>query len=150
MSPGRVLIVGAGVAGFAMARALLAKRIEFVLADRLEQPAQPRLGLNLPSNAVHALRLLNVELGGLGEPIRRREYRTAAGRLLFAVDETAFWAPAAASVCLRRADLLAALADGMPVNALRWGAEVTSLSTRPAAVEVSFVDARPESFDTFC
>jgi 2-polyprenyl-6-methoxyphenol hydroxylase-like FAD-dependent oxidoreductase len=103
----RVLIVGAGVAGFAMARALLAKGIRFLLVDRLEQAPQPGLGLNLPGNAVHALRSLNVELSGLGVPIRRREYRTATGRLLFAVDESAFWAPDAASVggelCRRQA-----------------------------------------------
>jgi 2-polyprenyl-6-methoxyphenol hydroxylase-like FAD-dependent oxidoreductase len=142
-----VLIIGAGVAGFAMARALLAKGIPFRLVDRLGQPPQPRLGLNLPGNAVHALRTLNVEVGELGIPITRREYRTEAGRLLFAVDESAFWAPAATSVCVRRADLLAALSDGIPADALGWGTEVTSLSTGPGAVQVSFVDGQQESFD---
>jgi 2-polyprenyl-6-methoxyphenol hydroxylase-like FAD-dependent oxidoreductase len=147
VSDGRVLIVGAGVAGFAMARALLAKRIRFLLVDCLAQPPQPRLGLNLPGNAVHALRMLDIELGGVGVPIRRREYRTATGRLLFAVDESAFWAPAATSVCVRRADLLTALADGIPADAVRWGTEVTSLTTGPGGVDVSFADAHQESFD---
>lgn len=147
MAADRVLIVGAGVAGLAMARALRAKAVEFLLVDRLEQPPRPRLGLNLPGNAVLALRSLNVDVDGLGVPITRREYRTAAGRLLFAVDEAAFWAPATSSVCVRRADLLAALADGIPADLLCWGTEVTSLSTGPGAVQVSFVDGRQESFD---
>jgi 2-polyprenyl-6-methoxyphenol hydroxylase-like FAD-dependent oxidoreductase len=66
---------------------------------------------------------------------------------LFAVDESAFWAAAATSVCVRRADLVTALANGIPTEAVRWGAEVTSLTTAPGAVGVSFADGHQDSFD---
>ena len=63
------------------------------------------LGLNLPGNAVRALRDLGVDgkLTARGVPVRRREYRNARNRLLFAVDEAGFWGAGAGSICVLRA-----------------------------------------------
>jgi len=88
----RVLVVGGGIAGFAMLRALDQRGIAAELVERLNGPPDAGLGLNLPGNAVRALRDLGVgnALKQRGRPILRREYRNARGRLLFTVDEAGF------------------------------------------------------------
>jgi voltage-gated potassium channel Kch len=97
----RVLVVGGGIAGFAMIRALDQRGIPAVLVDRLNRPPDVGLGLNLPGNAVRALRELGVgeELKARGVAVRRREYRNARNRLLFAIDEAGFWGTDAGSIC---------------------------------------------------
>jgi 2-polyprenyl-6-methoxyphenol hydroxylase-like FAD-dependent oxidoreductase len=79
---GRVLVVGGGIAGFAMMRALGQRGISAVLVDRLSGPPDAGLGLNLPGNAVRALGELGVgeELKARGVPVRRREYRNDQAR----------------------------------------------------------------------
>jgi len=80
----RVLVVGGGIAGFAMLRALDQRGIAAIFVERLNGPPEAGLGLNLPGNAVRALRDLGVgdALKRRGMPILRREYRNARGRLL--------------------------------------------------------------------
>ena len=104
----RLLVVGGGIAGFGLARALLQRGVPCTVVDRLPAPPESGLGLNLPGNAVRALAALGLadEVIELGVPIRRREYQNRAGRLLFAMDEAAFWATVGPSVCLRRGHLL--------------------------------------------
>ena len=89
----RLLVVGGGIAGFGLARALSLRGVSSTLVERLPTPPVSGLGLNLPGNAVRALAALGLadEVVDRGMRIRRREYRNKAGRLLFAVDEKAFW-----------------------------------------------------------
>ncbi|MGH8773795.1 MAG: FAD-dependent monooxygenase [Jiangellaceae bacterium] len=145
---GRVLVVGGGIAGFAAARALERRGIGSVVVDRLAAPPAGGLGLNLPGNAVQALRSLGVgdELAERGVPIRRREYRNAKGRLLFAVDESAFWGTSVSSVCVRRSDLLDLLRAGVPADTVRWGTTVTGLTAGPDDVRVHLGDGRTEAY----
>ena len=145
----RVLVVGGGIAGFAMMRALGQRGIPAVLVDRLNGPPDVGLGLNLPGNAVRALRDLGVdeELKQRGVPVRRREYRNARNRLLFAIDEAGFWGPDAGSICALRADVLELLRSGVPASAVRWGTTVSAVSERGDQVEVSFPDTEAESYD---
>ena len=67
----RVLVVGGGIAGFAMMRALDQQGISVALVDRLNGPPDAGLGLNLPGNAVRALRDL-----GVGESLKERGCRS--------------------------------------------------------------------------
>jgi len=55
-----------------------------------------------------------------GMRIRQGEYRNQAGRLLFAMDEAAFWGAAGPSVCLRRGDLLDVLRASTAEVTRRW------------------------------
>ena len=89
----RVLIAGGGIAGLAMRRALRRRGLPSLTLERRGEPADAGLAINLPGNAVQALGQLGLgdALRRVGAPIQRREYRTESGRLLFAVDETAFW-----------------------------------------------------------
>jgi hypothetical protein len=91
---GRLLVVGGGIAGFGLARALSLRGVSGTLVERLPAPPGSGLGLNLPGNALRALATLGLadEVVDRGVRIRRREYQNKTGRLLFAVDEEAFWA----------------------------------------------------------
>ncbi|NJP31952.1 FAD-dependent monooxygenase [Micromonospora thermarum] len=126
---GRVLVVGAGIAGLAVANALHRYGLDAVVVDRLTGPPDAGLALNLPANGVRALGALGFAdaVDQLGEPVRRREYRNARGKLLFAVDEAAFWGDGAGSRCVRRADLHAMLASGVPAETVRWDTPVDDL-----------------------
>jgi 2-polyprenyl-6-methoxyphenol hydroxylase-like FAD-dependent oxidoreductase len=145
----RVLVVGGGIAGFSMMRALDHRGIPAVLVDRLNGPPDVGLGLNLPGNAVRALRDLGVdeELKQRGVPVRRREYRNARNRLLFAIDEAGFWGADAGSICALRGDVLELLRLGVSASAVRWGTTVSAVLEREDQVEVSFPDTDAENYD---
>lgn len=119
---GRVAIVGGGIAGLALVRALADRGLEAVAFETA--PAAARgLAINLPGNAVRALNELGLEheLKRIGQPNSRREYRTASGRLLFAVDESRFWRGAGSPMAVRRSALLDILGRGLPAGALQSG-----------------------------
>jgi 2-polyprenyl-6-methoxyphenol hydroxylase-like FAD-dependent oxidoreductase len=130
----RVLIVGGGIAGIALAQALHQRGITALVRDRLGGPPDSNLGLNLPGNAVRAIAALGLGdgLSRVGTPTRRREYRTARGRLMFSVDEDAFWGNEFRPRCVRRADLLALLRTGLPDDTVRWNTPVTGADVRDA------------------
>jgi 2-polyprenyl-6-methoxyphenol hydroxylase-like FAD-dependent oxidoreductase len=141
----RVLVVGAGVAGLAAARALGLEGVDVHVVDRRSGPPTEGLGVNLPGNAVRALRHLGAADRVLDEgiPVSRREYRAASGRLLFDVDEAAFWASVAPSVCVRRGVLVEALGVGVDV---RWGAAVEAVRTDASHVLATVAGAE-ERYD---
>jgi 2-polyprenyl-6-methoxyphenol hydroxylase-like FAD-dependent oxidoreductase len=144
----RVLVVGAGIAGLALTRALLRGGVDCTVVERRAGIAADGLGLNLPGNAVRALTLLGVadEVVARGVPIERREYRNARGRLLFAVDEAAYWSGVAPSVCVRHGHVLRALLRDLE-PAIRYGVRVTGVTPTANGVLVEFDDAEPEMFD---
>src|SRR2546423_1452882 len=78
----RVLVVGAGVAGLATARALRGAGFEVTVVERRPGAPLPGLGLNLPGNAVRAFGALGVaeEVLAAGIPVTRRStVRRAVG-----------------------------------------------------------------------
>lgn len=144
---GRVLVVGAGIAGLAAAGALRRHGIPVDVVERRSELPQGGLGLNLPGNAVRALRQLGVgeALDRRGIPVRRREYRNARGRLLFAVDEDAFWG-GQTSRCVLRGDLLALLRSTVAHDGVRWDSTVESVHVSGELVEVRMNGGRSETY----
>jgi 2-polyprenyl-6-methoxyphenol hydroxylase-like FAD-dependent oxidoreductase len=142
----RVVVAGGGIAGLAVARALHRRDIPVVVLDRLAGPPDAGLAVNLPGNAVQALGALELaeELATVGAPVQRREYRNARGRLLFAVDEAAFWGAAAPSRCVRRVDLLDLLGRGLPAGTVRWNCPVAAIRQTAGAVTVELADGTSE------
>jgi 2-polyprenyl-6-methoxyphenol hydroxylase-like FAD-dependent oxidoreductase len=146
---GGVLVVGGGVAGFAMARALSLRGVPCELVERLAAPASPGTGLNLPGNAIRALAALGVAEAVIqrGVPIRRREYRNGQGRLLFAVDETAFWDAVGTSVGVRRGHLLDVLRASAAEVRPRWGTAVVHADQSDADVRIRLESGAVETYD---
>lgn len=142
----RVVVAGAGIAGLALARTLHQHDVTAVVLDRVAEPPRGGLALNLPGNAVRLLGLLGVgdALAHLGKPIRRREYRTAKNRLVFAVDEEAFWGDEYGSRCVRRHDLLALLRRDLPPDTIHWGRAISSVRHLPEGVAAVLADEEVE------
>jgi 2-polyprenyl-6-methoxyphenol hydroxylase-like FAD-dependent oxidoreductase len=144
MSPS-VLVVGGGIAGRAVARALLLRGVECAVLERRPLAEDPGMGLNLPGNATRALAALGVddEVLALGVPVLRREYRDAAGKLLFEVDDETFWRGVGPPVCLRHGHLLRALRPPAPVVWQRGRA--VAATPVPSGVEVRLEGERTTS-----
>ncbi|MGE7991355.1 FAD-dependent monooxygenase [Pseudomonas sp. NPDC089554] len=125
----RVIIVGAGITGTAMARALSAKGIDAVVVEKRTVAADDGLAINLPGNAIAALDRLGLaeDVTRLGMPVRRREYRTASGRLLFQVDEDAFWGESMRPHAMLRGDLLRMLGSGLEETSILRGSGIARL-----------------------
>ena len=145
----RVLVVGGGIAGFGLLRALSLRGVSCTLVERLPAPPGSGLGLNLPGNAVRALAALGLadEVVDRGRRIRRREYRNKAGRLLFAVDEEAFWGEVGPSVCLRRGDLLDVLRASTPEVTPRWHTPLVLAELVDEGVRVELESGSTETYD---
>jgi 2-polyprenyl-6-methoxyphenol hydroxylase-like FAD-dependent oxidoreductase len=145
----RLLVVGGGVAGFGLVRALALNGVSCTLVEKLPAPSGAGLGLNLPGNALGALAALGLaeKIVDRGVRIRRREYRNQTGRLLFSVDEEAFWGQVGPSVCLRRGDLLDVLRASTPEVTPRWGTSLVLAELADEGVRVQLESGPAETYD---
>ena len=84
-----VAVAGAGIAGLAVLRALHQRDVPAFALERRSGLPPSGLAVNVPGNgiAAHPSLGLGDDLEELGPPVRRREYRNARGRLLYAIDE---------------------------------------------------------------
>lgn len=142
----RVLIVGAGVAGLAVARALHRRNIPALVLERRSGPGDAGLAINLPGNAIRALAELGLAdaLAGAGTAIRHRSYRTERDRTLFGIDEGAFWDADTQPRCMRRADLLHLLRLGLPDETVREDCGVSAIRQDETGVIVELADGTSE------
>jgi 2-polyprenyl-6-methoxyphenol hydroxylase-like FAD-dependent oxidoreductase len=123
-----VVVVGAGIAGVALTRELHRRNISCVALERRPALVDAGLAINLPGNAIAALRSLGLDkdLQSYGVPIGRREYRTDTGRLLFDIDEVSFWGEENIPRCMLRSDLAKLLTRDIPDEAVVRDCAVTS------------------------
>ena len=144
-----VLVVGAGVAGRSVARALALHGLGCTVVERRVGPTGRGMGINLPGNATRAL----AELGAAdhvvahGEPVRRRAYHNAAGRLLFSTDDEEFWRDVGPPLCVRRGHLLEALSLPSEGVVLETGTATSAEPSSDGGVELEFDDGRRRRFD---
>ncbi|HET6186820.1 MAG TPA: FAD-dependent monooxygenase [Trebonia sp.] len=144
----KVLISGAGIGGFAAARALIADGHEVTVFEQATELRQGGAAVTLWSNGTGILAELGVRPEGVGAPIDVLETRDHRGKPLVSIDV----APAAARyghphVCLPRARLLDLLARDLPPGTIMFGRAATAATTATAAtaehgtaVRVTFTD----------
>ena len=162
----RVLVVGAGIAGLAVARALRLAGFRPEVIDRLpppssmvdgapsdvEHPAAPLAyrptGIYLPGNAARALRDLDLHgpVRPLGQVIHRQRFLDARGRELCEVDLTKLWAGVGECRALPTTDLHRVLLTGAG-GEVRYDVEVRRLELTIDAVFVTFGDGRQAEYD---
>ena len=147
--PPSVLIVGAGIAGLALGRALRARGISAEIIERITAWTPAGTGIYLPANGVRALQSL-----GLGDAVTSRSVRMTyqrildnRGRLLAEIDLDAVWGAIGPCVGMRRADLHSLLLDGAHGVPLRLGTTVTALTESHDAVTVVFDDGVQREYD---
>lgn len=126
----KVIIIGAGIGGLAVARGLLARGWDVVVYERAAAFRPVGAGITLAPNAVRALDWL-----GVGDELREKSsahgalgIRTPSGRWLLRTPvealEARFGVP---SFALHRATLHEILARGIPETAIRTGHHVTAV-----------------------
>jgi FAD-dependent urate hydroxylase len=144
----RVLIVGAGVAGLALARAFNQRGLIAEVVERSTAWPQSGAGLYLPGNALRALRELGVEsaVAALGNPIERQRFLDHRGHSLADIDVRRFWDGVGSCVAIQRAALHKALRETTVDVPVRLGTAVTALEDGDAP-RVTFSDGSSGSYD---
>ena len=146
MTPPRILIVGAGIAGLAAKRALTLRGIDADIAERDHTPRITGAGLYLPANAVRALRDLGLgaPLAERAQPVLRQELRDERGQLLAGFPVSAIWGSVGDCLAVRRTDLHSLLLDAVGSAAIRFGTGVREVGQDG---RVTFTDGRQSGYD---
>jgi FAD-dependent urate hydroxylase len=142
----RILVVGAGLAGLALARALRQAGFAPEMIERAERFDGAGTGMYLPANGTRALRALGLEaaVAGRAAPIPRQRLLDHRGRLLADIDLRELWGDVGPCLALPRADLHEVLLEGVPV---RPGRTVAALERVGGPVQVAFDDGGAGEFD---
>jgi FAD-dependent urate hydroxylase len=144
----RILVVGAGIAGLAMARALRLAGHRPDVVDELPATTVPGAGIYLPGNASRALRQLGLDapLRPLGDLIFRQVFLDARGRELFEMDVAGLWAGVGESRALSRADLQQVLLTSVG-GEVRYDTAVRELEIFDSTAKVEFGDGSVAEYD---
>jgi FAD-dependent urate hydroxylase len=142
----RILIVGAGLAGLSLARALRQAGLAPQVIEREAGRGGAGTGIYLPANGVRALRTLGLEgaVAARGTRIPSQRLLDHRGHLLADIDLDKLWGDVGPCLALPRAALHAVLREGVPVT---LGRTVRSLEGRDGPVRVTFDDGRGTEFD---
>jgi 2-polyprenyl-6-methoxyphenol hydroxylase-like FAD-dependent oxidoreductase len=145
----RVLIVGAGIAGLALARTLRSVRIEFDVIDRRQPSDAEGVAFLLTGNAIRVLQ--DLDLGDAVLDASRRvtaiRFTDERQRFLFDVDLTSRkdWSPFAN---VERAALQRVLLHGGRESiAVSWGVSVTGTEQDDGGVEIHRTDDVRQRYD---
>jgi 2-polyprenyl-6-methoxyphenol hydroxylase-like FAD-dependent oxidoreductase len=143
-----VLIVGAGVAGLALARALHRRGMSADVVERMTDWQPSGAGLYLPANAVRALSELGIgpAVAARANPIRRQRMLDHRGRLLADIELDRIWDGVGGCVAIQRAALHEALRDATAEVLVRLGTSVTAIDDGDAP-RVTLSDGSTRNYD---
>ena len=144
----RILIVGAGLAGLALGRALHARAFQAEIVERAAAWGTGGTGIYVPANGLRALRTLGLAeaVAARGTVIPRQRLSNHRGRLLADIDLEDVWGATGPCLALHRADLHAILRDGAQNVPIRMGTTVRSFEL-DQTVRVVFDDGSDDEYD---
>ena len=146
--PLRILVVGAGVSGIAVARGLLRDGHDVTVFDRRPNTAAGGGAVTIWSNGATVLHQLGVDMSGAGQQLSAVRVFTSTGRPLATVDLGAMVNRLGASVrMVPRRILLERLLDGFPAERIRGNARAVGVSDAGSGVRVEFDDGSSASGD---
>jgi len=137
----RVVVVGAGIGGLALARGLVQEGHEVIVLEKAPALRTSGAAISVWFNGMEALRRLGVSPDGLGQRIDRLVLRRPQGRLLAAIDAAKLagrFGVEAATV--PRRVVLERLAEGLPDGVVRFGAECKDVELDPGRPRVTLAD----------
>lgn len=143
--PLKALVVGAGIGGLTAAVALRSVGVDVEVFERATELKAAGSGLSVMSNALAALRTLDLDLGleKRGQALRVFDIRTHKGRLIRALPiAESIAAVGAPSICISRSALQQALLDHAGDLPVTLGTTVTGYTAHGDGVRVTFADGR--------
>lgn len=147
--PGKVLIVGGGIAGLALAGALHRQGVACQLVERAEAWAPVGAGIILGVNAMAALRNLGLAeaLESGAQPLEKMTIKDADNRRLARTNLADLQPRFGVSLALHRSDLHDVLLQSARHVPMHMGTTVTSIEDRGDSVAVTFSDGDKGLFD---
>ena len=139
----RILVVGAGIAGLALGRALHGHGCSVDIVERKARASDAGSGIYLPRNALAALRRLDLDaaVAARGTRIETQRFFDGRGRLLSEVRLDPVWGRTRQCIGILRADLHAALREVGDAVPVRIGVAVVALTDAEQAATVRLSDA---------
>ena len=144
----RILIVGAGIAGLAMHRALSQRGFQASIVERNNFAGVGGAALFLPGNGVRAIGQLGLRdaLLGISHPIARQRFFDETGRLLNEIDADAFWRDVAPCRTMTRSNLWDLLRRGVPDDAIQYR-RILNIDSDCYRSRVTYQDGGVEAYD---
>ena len=145
----RVLIVGGGIGGLALARTLarIGARPEVFEREPAWRPVGT--GMYLPGNVTRALRALGLQahVASRSVEIPRQRFCDHRGRLLREVDVARLWSPVGPCLAMHRTDLHELLRKATGDVPIRLGRTVNRITQRDGMVSVECSDGTSGDYD---
>ncbi|GAA0902639.1 FAD-dependent monooxygenase [Virgisporangium aurantiacum] len=144
-----VLVVGAGIAGLAVAARLHEWGANVDVVERAGGPSVIGAGIYLPANAVRALDTLGLagQVAARGVRIMRQRVSDHTGRELFSLDVEEIWDGVGPCLAVHRSELHEVLLAGAKAVSIRWGRSPVSIVDTADGVRVVFDDGTSGGYD---
>lgn len=144
----RVLVIGAGVGGLAVANGLVGRGHEVRVFEHADELRDGGAAVTVWSNGSAALRDLGVELDDVGRQLHSLRSLTDGGRLLWEADlDEVTERLGAPTVEVPRRLLTARLADRLPAHVLHFGRRCVEVVEHPDRVVARFADGTSATGD---
>lgn len=145
----RVLIVGAGIAGLALAVALRRRGVSPTLIERAPTPATEGAGLYLVGAATRALRSLQLDEKVMehADVIRTQTLFDSGGAELARTNVEAFWATSGPCLGIQRTALQSLLLEAAGDATLRFGVALRALRAQGPHVVAVHGDGSEQTYD---
>ncbi|SDR97369.1 FAD-dependent monooxygenase [Bradyrhizobium canariense] len=145
----RILIVGAGIAGLALAKAMEQRGMEAQLIERQREVQTAGAGLFLPGNAVRAIEQLGLfeDVAVKAVPIKRQLIFDAGGKVLNTIETEDFWRGCGPCLSLPRKEMQDVLKASLRRSTTAFGRSIASLVQDSAGCLVTFDDGAAAKYD---
>ncbi|WP_264073158.1 FAD-dependent oxidoreductase [Mycolicibacter minnesotensis] len=137
----RVLVVGAGVAGLALARGMLRDGHDVTVFEQRPHLQSGGGAVTIWPNGATVLDQLGVDMAGAGQELSAVRVMTSTGRRLATLDVAAMAQGLGAPVrMVPRRVLLQRLVEDLPAERIRYDAQVVGVSGTDSAARIDFAD----------